>query len=220
MADNAQKTPFVKALNEFTEGVTGSAQQLIGKSMPAQVVSVDSTGTIVTVKFLIDSIYTLPSVTCAVGYPPFIRFPMVPGTLGVVTAIDYYIGGVTGLGGGVASLTQQANLATLVFFATGNANLPPTDNDRASVLYGPDGTILRDFGNNGPGRNGSNVSITIDGDGNVQIYGAKSVSTDVHGYGERLTYDGGDQFTHEVWHTGATIIEVTHDFHPPQIPPP
>src|ERR1700743_7474 len=123
MTDNAQKTPFQRSMNRFAEQKALSAIQITGKSLPASVVAVD--GSIVTVKFEIqantsNSPFTLPNVTCPLAGPECIRYPTQSGAKGMVVSADAYLGGMSGLGGGVASLGLQANLSALVFFPFGN----------------------------------------------------------------------------------------------------
>lgn len=144
MALNQQKTPLARTLNRFAQARAADAIQLLGKALPASVVAVS--GSIVTVKFELLSVYTLPQVTCPLFGPEYIRYPIQPGCLGVVFPADTYIGGVSGLGGGVADLTLPANLSALVFFPVGNANWTPPDDPNAVVIYGPDGAIIRDTG--------------------------------------------------------------------------
>lgn len=149
---NAQKTPYARALNRFTEGKIQDALQITGKALPCHVTAVS--GSIVTVKFdIIDNAFTLPDVTCPMFGPEWIRYPTKVGSLGVVLSADYYLGGVSGLGGSTAKLSIPANLSALVFFPianngtlTGNnaaQNWPATENANATVIYGPDGVIIR-----------------------------------------------------------------------------
>lgn len=142
MADNAQKTGLGRALNRFAEKKALEAIALLGKALPASVVAVANS--IVTVKFEIASAtLTLPNVTVPMAGPEYIRFPTQAGDKGVVFPADVYLGGVSGLGGGVADLSIQANLSALVFFPIGNKGWSDTDNPNATVIYGPDGVILR-----------------------------------------------------------------------------
>jgi len=54
----------------------------------------------------------------------------------------------------------------------------------------------------------------------VIVYGSRSLSTDVGGYGERLTKTGPSTFNSETWHEGATVTDIPdHGYSPPQIPP-
>ncbi len=145
MAFNNQKTPLAFSLEIAAQRKVQDAIALTGRSLPAQVVSVDGTGTIVTVKLLVQTkLFTLPNIQCPVATSQFARAPIGPGVQGVVWSMDTYIGGVTGLGGGNADLSLPGNLSALVFIPVGNAGFSPTDDPNAYVLYGPDGVILRD----------------------------------------------------------------------------
>ena len=89
--------------------------------------------------------YTLPNVTVPLFGPEYVRYPIQPGCKGVVFPADAYLGGVSGLGGGVADLALRGNLSTLVFFPIGNTSWSASDDANALVLYGPDGVIIRDM---------------------------------------------------------------------------
>lgn len=142
MTNNAQKTPYARAINQFAEQKVLDAIQTLGKALPCHVVAI--AGSIVTVQFdITNTPFTLPNVTCPMFGPEYIRYPTQVGDLGVVISADCYIGGVSGLGGGVADLSLQSNLSTLIFFPIANANWSTTDNADALVLYGPDGVIIR-----------------------------------------------------------------------------
>lgn len=141
MSDNSQKTPFARSMNQFAEQKAISAIQTLGKSLPCHVVAVS--GSIVTVKFDLQTGFTLPDVTCPMFGPEYIRYPTQVGDKGVAMSADAYIGGVSGLGGGVASLALRANLSALIFLPIANKDWSPTDNANAIVLYGPDGAVIR-----------------------------------------------------------------------------
>lgn len=140
MADNALKTPFGKSINTFAEKKVLDAIQLLGKALPASVVAV--AGSIVTVKFELDSPFTLPVVTCPLFGPEYIRYPIQAGDRGVVLPAAVRLGGVSGLGGGVADLTTPANLSALVFLPCGNKNWSGVD-PNAVTVYGPNGVVLK-----------------------------------------------------------------------------
>lgn len=142
MSGNAQKTPLSRSLNLVAESMASQAIQLLGKALPCSVLAVS--GSIVTVGFELTNIpFTLPSVTVPMFGPEYIRYPTQVGDLGAVFPIDTYLGGISGLGGGVADLSMRANLSSLVFFPVGNKNWSaPTDPNKIE-LYGPDGAILR-----------------------------------------------------------------------------
>lgn len=143
--DLSQKLPFARSTNLIAEGRAADAIQLLGKALPAQVTAVS--GSIVTVKFLVQSSYNLQQVTIPSAGSEYIRLPIRVKDLGVVFPADVFLGGVTGLGTGVASLTLPANLSSLVFFPVGNKNWSASESPGKIVLYGPDGSILRDLGN-------------------------------------------------------------------------
>lgn len=143
MADHL-KTPLAKSLSSFAEKKINDAFQLTGKGLPCSVVSVS--GAIVTVKFEVQNIpFTLPHVTIPLFGPEYIRYPIKAGDKGAVIPFDAYLGGMSGLGGGVADLTQRANLSSLVFMPIGNAHWTTVDAN-AVVIYGPNGVVIRDTG--------------------------------------------------------------------------
>ena len=146
-AGNWQKIPLARSLNQFAEKKIRGAMALLGNVLPAQVVSVSNS--IVTVKFLLaattNSPYTLPNVTVPIAGPEYVRMPTQIGDKGVVIPSDVYLGGVSGLGGGTADLSLQANLSSLIFLSIGNKNFSATDDPNAVVIYGPNGTILRNI---------------------------------------------------------------------------
>lgn len=141
MADNAQKTPFARALNRFAQQKALDQIQLTGKALPARVEAV--AGSIVTVSFQIQSDYTLPQVTCPLFGPEWIRYPIQIGDQGVVFPADARLGGIDGLGSGLANLSLPANLSALVFFPVGNATWEAPEDTQKIILYGPNGVILR-----------------------------------------------------------------------------
>jgi hypothetical protein len=151
MADHL-KTPLAKSLSSFAEKKINDAFQLTGKGLPCSVVKVS--GAIVTVKFEVQNIpFTLPQVTIPLFGPEYIRYPIQQGDKGVVVPFDAYLGGVSGLGGGVADLTPRANLSALVFLPIGNKLWSAVDPNTVTI-YGPNGVVLRDTGS------GSVITLT------------------------------------------------------------
>jgi len=144
MSNNALKTPQNLSLNRFAEQKVKDQIQLTGKALPCSVVAVKSSG-IVTVKFEVNSApWTLPQVTVPVLASRYIRYPVQVGDLGMVFAADARLGGVTGLGGGVAALDQPGNLSALVFAWLGSSKWSATPDAQAVVIMGPNGVILQD----------------------------------------------------------------------------
>jgi hypothetical protein len=141
---NYIKTPLGETLNRIAIEVAKTVIQQLGKALPCSVVAVD--GQIVTVKFEISTEFTIPQVTVPIAGAEYIRFPTQVGDTGVCFPASAYLGGITGLGGGIAGLTQPMNLEALVFFPIGKTSFFVV-NPNALVLYGPDGVVLRDTGN-------------------------------------------------------------------------
>jgi hypothetical protein len=119
--------------------------QLEGQALPCSVVSVS--GAIVVVKFEVQSSFTLPRVTMPLFGPEYIRYPIQQGDKGFAVPADARLGGISGLGGGVADLNQPNNLAALVFLPIGSKDWTTVD-PNAVTIYGPNGVVLRDTGSN------------------------------------------------------------------------
>ena len=143
MGDNTQKISATESLNRFAAKRIAEAQQLQGLSLPCSVVSVVSS-MIVEVKLEIQSIFTVPNITVAVAGSEYDRIPIQQGCKGFLVPADAHLGAMTGLGSGVADLTIPANLSAVVFQPMGNTGFFPVDLNKR-VIYGPDGTIIRDM---------------------------------------------------------------------------
>lgn len=141
MADNFEKVWVQKSANQLAINRAQQAIQNTGRALPCHVVAVN--GAIVTVAFDVNgSPQNLPNVTIPKAESPWIRMPTQIGDKGVTMPADAYLGGVSGLGGGVATLTQRANLTALVFVPVSNASSGPIDQNMAQI-QGPSGVILQ-----------------------------------------------------------------------------
>ena len=142
MADNVLKTPPAQSINYLAQIRARDEIAISGRNLPASVVSVR--GSIVKVKFELSSTApSLPQVTIPLFGPEYVRYPIQIGDKGMVVSADAYLGGLSGLGGGVADLTQRANLAALVFLPFAATNWSSVDAN-ILTLYGPGGVTLRD----------------------------------------------------------------------------
>jgi hypothetical protein len=142
LASNSQKIPVVLSLNQAMGNAAQTRTQLTGRCLPCSVVSVD--GAIVTVKFEVQADpIVLPQVKMPLFGPEYIRYPIQVGDKGFAISADAYLGQMSGLGDGVASLRTQPNLSTLSFMPCGNKNWRSVDKD-ALVLYAPNGCVLQD----------------------------------------------------------------------------
>ena len=156
MSGNTQKTPLGISLNRFAQAKALDEIQKTGRSLPCTVVSV--LGSIVQVKFDVRGNVTMPNVTIPLIGSEYARPPIQPGCRGLTLAADAYLGGESGIGGGIASLTPPANLTALVFSPIGNKGWTSVDGN-AYVIYGPNGVVLRD--------SGSGTVLTLTGGGIV-----------------------------------------------------
>lgn len=141
MADNSFKTPFGRTINQLAETKALQAIQQLGKALPCSVVAVS--GSIVTVKFEMNGPYTLPNVTMPMFGPEYVRYPIQVGDKGVTLPADAYLGGMSGLGGGVAGVTLPTNLSALVWLPISNQAWFAVD-PNAVTIYGPNGVVLQD----------------------------------------------------------------------------
>jgi hypothetical protein len=89
---------------------------------------------------------TLPSVTMPVAQSDYIRHPLQVGDTGLAQPSDVYLGGVSGLGGGVANNVQQANLSNLMFHPVSSTNQTTSPNANAALVQGPQGVVIQDTG--------------------------------------------------------------------------
>lgn len=197
--NNSQKLPLSRSLNRMATGQINDAFQRTGQALPCSVVSVQ--GAIVTVKFEVNSSFTLPNVTVPLAGAEYIRYPIQPGCKGYVVPADARLSGMSGIGGGVADLSQAANLTTLVFFPFGNAKWFTVD-PNAVVVYGPNGVVLRDTGN------ASNVTLTPAGivmtTAEVTVNASSSVSVTTPSYS--LTASSSTEVTTPTYTINGNLI--------------
>lgn len=152
----AQKLPLARTLTKFARTQIADAFQRAGQALPCSVATVVSSG-IVTVKFEVNSAYTLPQITIPVYGFEYVRYPIQVGDKGFTVPADAGLAGLSGLGTGVADLSDPGNLTALVFLPFGNVGWFVTPDPNALVLYGPNGVQLRDTGN------AANVTLTPNG---------------------------------------------------------
>lgn len=140
-----QKFPFNQNLNWFAEDKIDDAQSLLSKSWPVTVVEVLKNNAIVKVKIDLRTDYKFPILTVPVASPQYIRQPIQEGDKGVVFCCQYATWGVTGLGTseGVPDLAPQFNTSNGVFFPVGNRKFEDVEDQKALLLYGPGGVVLR-----------------------------------------------------------------------------
>lgn len=217
MADNFDKLWLQKTTNQV--GISRAKQVIeqTGKALPCRVVSVS--GSIVTVAFEVNaSPLTLPNITIPKAESPWIRMPTQVGDKGMTIPADVYLGGVSGLGSGTASLAPVGNLSALVFVPLSNKSSPPVDQNAAQV-QGPNGAIIQTTTGTTSkivtDQNGTTVTygsntITINSSEIVLTAGGSSITINASGiaFHGAVTGDSTATFTGDV--TGAGISLQTH----------
>lgn len=168
--DNARKQPLAYRLNRFSSTQAGDTVELLGKVLPSSISSVS--GQIATVGFEIDAGVALPGgVQMPVAHSLYDWVPYQPGDKGLPIAADVYLGGISGLGGGTADMTQRANLSSLLFLPVSNtAWQPPGGDPNKRVIQGPSGARMQDMaGKTVIVVDGSNITITVPAGSKVTV---------------------------------------------------
>jgi hypothetical protein len=179
MADNFSKLWLQKSQNQLAINRAAQEIQKQGRALPCRVTAV--TGSIVTVEFEMDtSPWTLPPVTIPKAESNWVRMPTQVGDFGYTAPADVYLGGISGLGKGIARFIRRGNLSNLVFTPVSNANSPPIDPNAAQV-QGPNGAIIRTTA-------GTTSSIVTNASGTTITFGTTTFV--VNESGITLTVDG------------------------------
>lgn len=199
MSENYAKLWIQKSTNQLAINRAKQAIQGTGRALPCHVVSVS--GAIVTVAFDVHSpTITLPNVSIPKAESPWIRMPTQVGDKGVTMPADAYLGGVSGLGGGTATLTRPGNLSALVFVPISNSGSAPIDQNAAQV-QGPNGAIIKTT-------SGTASSIVTNQEGTTITFGA--VSLVVNATGVTITV-GSETFSLGTSGVNSTLEMVVPD---------
>ena len=200
MKNFSQKIPLAVSLANFTEQSVQEGLSGLGQVYPCTVksVGVDGAGnTVVTVNFEVNPVsstgtkITLPPVTMPIAESSYIRLPVQVGDTGIAVSASVRLGGITGLGTGLAPLSPASNLGALVFMPISKSTWDTLDLN-AVVINAPNGAIVRTvngnaivtisenqielaFGSNNIIINGSNITIN----GNLQVNGTINSTGDI-----------------------------------------
>ena len=151
MKNFSQKIPLAVSLANFTEQAVQEGLSGLGQVYPCTVKSVGLDGagnTVVTVNFEINPVsstgtkITLPEVTMPIAESRYVRLPVKVGDQGIAVAASVRIGGITGLGTGLAPLAPASNLGALVFLPVSNTAWTTLD-PNAVVISASNGAIIR-----------------------------------------------------------------------------
>lgn len=211
MADNAQKFWMQKSLGGFVNSKQAALTQIDQKAMPCTVVSVNKS--MVTVKFEVNSNYTLPNITIPQAMSDYARIPTQPGDKGYAVPNDYYLGGQSGQGGGTATLNSNANLSQLVFHHISQTSFSAVD-PNAYVIHGPNGVVAQTTDGSvsmtlTPGGIAFKGNITVDGSITTTGSGGSMVSSGNISTTGNVTAGAG----------GTSSVELLHHTHGSGPPP-
>lgn len=141
MANNAQKQFFARQLHQFGDDKVQTWVFQQQKALPCTVESIS--GALVKVSFQVNwAPFTLPKVLMAKAQSAWSREPTQVGDKGLAVPCDIYLGGQTGLGGGVADGFYRGNLSCLIFQPVSNKNFSNLD-PNIHYIIGPGGAILQ-----------------------------------------------------------------------------
>lgn len=172
MADNAQKTWYARNANSMARKRAIDNQQIQVKATPVTVTAVD--GAFVTVQFELQSGYTLPKITIPKSESKHMRLPTQVGEKGLAIAADFYLGGQSEDGGGVANDYPRGNLTPLVYVPIGQKSFPAVDKDQV-VASGPKGAVMKtDAGTN-------SIEVNLNGVQMKSQGGSTGISFDASG---------------------------------------
>lgn len=167
MADNFLKLWVQKTSNRTAINRAKLAIQSLGRALPCRVVAVS--GAIVTVAFEVNAApWTLPNITIPKAESNWVRMPTQVGDKGYTVPADVYLGGISGLGGGTATMAPVGNLSALVFVPVSNQSSPPVDQNAAQV-QGPNGAIIQTT-------TGTVSKIVTDQNGTTVTYGSNTIT--------------------------------------------
>ena len=165
MNDDAIGLWLQDTLNQVATKQAAEAIEQLGMALPCRVTAVS--GSIVTVAFEVNAApWTLPPVTIPKAEGQWIRSPTQVGDFGLTIPADVYLGGISGLGGGVAGTTQRGNLTALVWVPTASKGFSGV-NINAAYVSGPAGVVAQDTG-------GTNI-LTLDDAGTLTITSAAKI---------------------------------------------
>jgi hypothetical protein len=150
---NAQKRFFGRDLHEFGDKKSQDWLQRLPKEIPCTVTAVNYP--FVTVQANMNATpFTLPKITVPQSQSAYFREPTQIGDEGYLSVSDYYLGGVSGLGGGTADLTPRGNLSTGVFRPITRKSFAPMVDPNKAQVNGPGGFVCQN--------NAGTVSVIAD----------------------------------------------------------
>ena len=153
MSDNYTKLPLQSTLNRMATARAEQAIQQGGRALPCQVISV--MGSIVEVQFEAnipyqnadgtEGVYQLPPLILPKAESQWLRSPTQVGDFGITQPADTFLGGVSGLGDGVADTgVNYGNMSTLVWVPVGAKSFGAAPDPNRPWINGPKGVDITD----------------------------------------------------------------------------
>lgn len=128
-----QRQRISKALIQISDNEAKNRVNQNSETRPCSITEISENGAIVTVKF--EQIEPkLPQQQMPVIMAEFVRIPLKVGDTGIALASSRYLGGISGLGGGVADDRIIGNLAGYVFAPLSFAEWVSVNTDYLTVL--------------------------------------------------------------------------------------
>jgi|SRR6185503_522769 len=157
MSDNYHKLWIQQNLNSNAINRALQAIQSTGRALPCTVVAVqvDGFASLVTVEFQAQFPYTtpdgkaasftLPPVTLPKAESPWMRSPTQLGDVGLTVPADTFLGGISGLGSGIAQVgVEYGNLSTLVWIPVAATAWTASPDPNKPWVNGPAGAVVSD----------------------------------------------------------------------------
>jgi phage baseplate assembly protein gpV len=174
---NYIRRPLATSLDKNQRGAAAQAVSRQTRSWPCSVVSIQ--GSIVTVKFEVQSQWTIQQMTIPLFGPEYVRYPIQQGCKGYVMAADTTLSNMSGLGPLTPpDVSQPPNLSGLVFMPIANSAWTAPIDPNKIELYGPAGFVIHDTASNST-ITGTTSEITI-------VRGATTITMD----GTNITFTG------------------------------
>jgi hypothetical protein len=143
VADNYDKLWLQQRLNQHAINRAHEAIQSTGRALPCTVTKV--VGSIVTVTFDVTGPWTLPPLTLPKAESQWLRAPTQVGDMGMTVPADTFLGGVSGLGTGVADLLRDyGNMSTLVWVPVASTSFGAVPVANGPWINGPGGAAISD----------------------------------------------------------------------------
>ena len=163
--DNYGKLWIQQSLNPVSTVRAREEIDQDGQGLTCHVIAVS--GALVTVAFDVISPWTIPQITIPKDEGPYFRNPTQVGDIGLAVPSGIYIGGLSGLGGGIADMVRRGNLSSLRFRTISSKGSPPPNQTQA-IAQGPGGFL-------GQTLDGTS-SVNVTGSGTVVTIGSTTVT--------------------------------------------